>query len=360
MIRIKFLKADERGRVGPLRNGRGLDGRLSPRGLLRETIWFRTMLRHFPPWPGICIGEADHQVARRPPSGPRCGCRKGHYNAGNAAAGTVPRKTATNKPESEPTALKVAVPRPVAPPAALLKVDRVYQAETPALDELIDALHLLLVGSPESPESRPSLRGQAHLLSGPARVRNVSEWRSAYTCGSAPKSNGNGNPSPPSATSPAGTATCISWPVHAIYADDGVSGTVPLDRRPEGAKLLRDARLKKFDQLLVYKLDRLGRETRLTLEAVAELEKSGVRVRSMTEEFDSQTPTGRLMMTMLSGFAAHEREVIRERSMAGTERSAEAGVWLGGIVPYGYRKEGMKGQSRLVISEEQIPGFGDD
>jgi len=146
-------------------------------------------------------------------------------------------------------------------------------------------------------------------------------------------------------------------PIHAVYADDGVSGTVPVDRRPEGARLLRDARLKKFDQLLVYKLDRLGRETRLTLEAVAELEKCGVRVRSMTEEFDSQTPIGRLMITMLSGFAAHEREVIRERSMAGTERKAEAGVWLGGITPYGYRKQGMKGESRLVISDEPIPGF---
>ena len=39
---------------------------------------------------------------------------------------------------------------------------------------------------------------------------------------------------------------------------------------------------------------------------------------------------------MLSGFAAHEREVIRERSIAGTNRLAEAGTWLGGIVPYGY------------------------
>lgn len=145
-------------------------------------------------------------------------------------------------------------------------------------------------------------------------------------------------------------------PVHAQYADDGVSGTVPFDRRPEAARLLRDARMKKFDQLLVYKLDRLGRETRLTLEAVAELEKCGVRVRSMTEEFDSQTPIGRLMITMLSGFAAHEREVIRERSMAGTDRKAEQGVWLGGIVPYGYCKQGEKGQSRLIVCEETIPG----
>jgi site-specific DNA recombinase len=145
--------------------------------------------------------------------------------------------------------------------------------------------------------------------------------------------------------------------VFETFADDGVTGTVPLGSRPAGKRLLDAARRNKFDQVLVYKLDRLGRETRLTLDAVAELEKCGVRVRSMTEEFDSQTPTGRLMMTMLSGFAAHEREVIRERSSAGTNRKAEAGVWLGGVVPYGYRKVGEKGQARLVVAEEPIPGL---
>ena len=51
-------------------------------------------------------------------------------------------------------------------------------------------------------------------------------------------------------------------------------------------------------------LTELGRDTRLILNAVAELEKYGVRVRSMTEEFDTATATGRLMLTMLSGFAA--------------------------------------------------------
>src|SRR4030095_11223224 len=131
-------------------------------------------------------------------------------------------------------------------------------------------------------------------------------------------------------------------PIFRIYADDGVSGTIPLDRRPEGSQILRDARLGRFDQLLVYRLDRLGRETRLILNAVAELEKLGVRIRSMTEEFDTGTATGRLMLTMLSGFASHEREVIRERSLAGTNRVAEAGAWLGGIVPFGYRKVGEK------------------
>src|ERR1700676_2598105 len=121
--------------------------------------------------------------------------------------------------------------------------------------------------------------------------------------------------------------------------------------------MLEHARAGKFDQLLVYRLDRLGRETRLILNAVAELEKLGVRVRSMTEEFDTGTATGKLMLTMLAGFAAHERELIRERSVAGTNRLAEAGAWLGGGVPYGYRKEGEKSQRRIVISEVPIPGF---
>src|SRR5580658_1416047 len=147
------------------------------------------------------------------------------------------------------------------------------------------------------------------------------------------------------------------FPIHETYADDGVSGTVPLELRPGGIRLLEDARNHKFDQLLVFKLDRLGRDTRLILNAVAELEKHGVRVRSMTEEFDTATATGRLMLTMLSGFAAHERDMIRERSVAGTNRLAEAGAWLGGVVPYGYRKAGEKGQARIVISEEPIPGF---
>jgi site-specific DNA recombinase len=145
--------------------------------------------------------------------------------------------------------------------------------------------------------------------------------------------------------------------IHQTYSDDGVSGTVPVELRPLGQRLLEDAQLHKFDQLLIFKLDRLGRDTRLILNTVAELEKHGVRVRSMTEEFDTATSTGRLMLTLLSGFAAHERELIRERSMAGSNRLAETGTWLGGVVPYGYRKQGERNASRLVLSVQPIPGF---
>ena len=111
--------------------------------------------------------------------------------------------------------------------------------------------------------------------------------------------------------------------VFRVYSDDGISGTVPLNQRPQGSLILRDARLGKFDQLLVYKLDRLGRDTLLILNAVNDLKKLRVRVRSMTEEFDASIPTGELMLTMLSGIATLERAVIRERSLAGTNRVAD-------------------------------------
>src|ERR1700730_742933 len=142
-----------------------------------------------------------------------------------------------------------------------------------------------------------------------------------------------------------------------FYVDDGVSVTVPMELRSAGKQVLDDAQKGQFDELLVFRLDRLGRETRLILNVVAELEKFGVRVKSMTEEFDTATSNGRLMLTMLSGFAAHERDAIRERSIAGTNRVAEAGAWLGGIVPYGYRKVGEKATARIIISDEKMPGF---
>lgn len=141
------------------------------------------------------------------------------------------------------------------------------------------------------------------------------------------------------------------------YVDDGVSGTIPLDQRPEGARLLADARSGKIDTVFVYKLDRLGRDARLILNIVSELEALGVQVCSMTEPFDTSSPSGRFLLTVLSGAAGLERDTIIQRSVEGSNRLAREGTWLGGIVPYGYRVVGKDRDSRLTISEQAIPGF---
>jgi len=140
------------------------------------------------------------------------------------------------------------------------------------------------------------------------------------------------------------------------YPDDGVSGTIPLQQRDQGARLIEEARQGRFDTVLVYKLDRLGRDPRMILNAVAELESCGARLRSMTEPFDTKDPSGRFMLTVLSGVAGFERDNIIQRSIEGTNRLVREGVWLGGVTPFGYRVEGKKRGARLAISEAPISG----
>lgn len=136
------------------------------------------------------------------------------------------------------------------------------------------------------------------------------------------------------------------------YKDDGVSGTLPLEQRPAGRQLLEDAKDGKFDLLLIYRLDRLGRSARVILNAVYELEQYGVKIRSMTEPFDTSDPNGRFLLTILAGVADLERETILERMWYGANRAARAGKWLGGIVPYGYR---INDEGYLEVNEDPLP-----
>lgn len=142
-------------------------------------------------------------------------------------------------------------------------------------------------------------------------------------------------------------------PLVAIYADEGVSGTIPFEERAEGRKLLEDARQKKFNLVFVYKVDRLGRADLVTHIARHHLETLGVGLRSLTEPFDTSTPHGRFMFGIFASFAQLERDNIRERSMAGTDRVMKSGKWSGGIVPYGYRR-GASGY--LEVNEDPLLG----
>lgn len=136
------------------------------------------------------------------------------------------------------------------------------------------------------------------------------------------------------------------------YKDDGVTGTIPLEARPAGQELLEDAKNGLIDLLLIYRLDRLGRSARIILNAVHELEGHGVKIRSMTEPFDTGDPSGRFLLTILAGVADLERETILERMWYGANRAARSGKWLGGIVPYGYR---VNSEGYLEICEDLLP-----
>jgi site-specific DNA recombinase len=119
------------------------------------------------------------------------------------------------------------------------------------------------------------------------------------------------------------------------YKDDGVSGTIPLHERPEGRRLLEDAKEGKFEAVLVYKLDRLGRTLLVIVDAHDRLQEAGVALRSATEPVDTSNPSGRLIFQMLASFAEYERETIRERTRTGLHRALRNGRFPGRI-PYGF------------------------
>lgn len=122
-----------------------------------------------------------------------------------------------------------------------------------------------------------------------------------------------------------------------IFADDGVSGTIPITQRSDGRRLIEEASRRTFDTLLLFRIDRLSRDTLDLLKTVKQLEEYGVSVRSITEPFETSSPVGKFTLTMVSSMAQMEKDTIRDRSRLGMKRGAESGRWMGGRAPFGYQ-----------------------
>lgn len=106
-----------------------------------------------------------------------------------------------------------------------------------------------------------------------------------------------------------------------VFTDHGVSGTRA--QRPELDKMLEH--LRDGDEVVVWKLDRLGRNTRNLLELIDDLEGRGVHFRSLTEGITTSGPMGKAMLTVMSAFAQLERDQLVERTRAGMAAAAASG-----------------------------------
>lgn len=111
------------------------------------------------------------------------------------------------------------------------------------------------------------------------------------------------------------------------YADEGVSGAK--ERRPALDALLADARRRKFDVVVTWRLDRLGRNLRHLVNLIDELQALGVGFVSLGEGIDATTSAGRLQLAMVGAFAQFERERIGERVRASLARLKAEGKRLG-------------------------------
>ena len=117
------------------------------------------------------------------------------------------------------------------------------------------------------------------------------------------------------------------WNIHHEYIDHGYTGANT--KRPAFNEMLAEARKKKFDCLLVWKLDRLGRSLRDLITTLDELGHLGIDFISYENQLDTSTPTGKLTFHVIGAVAEFERDIIRERVRAGLANARRKGKRLG-------------------------------
>jgi DNA invertase Pin-like site-specific DNA recombinase len=111
------------------------------------------------------------------------------------------------------------------------------------------------------------------------------------------------------------------------FVDRGVSGTK--DRRPALDQLVSDAKRRRFDVVVCWRLDRLGRNLKHLITLLEDLQALGVAFVSLAEGIDATTAAGKLQLHILGAIAEFERERIRERVLAGLARARAQGKRLG-------------------------------
>jgi DNA invertase Pin-like site-specific DNA recombinase len=128
------------------------------------------------------------------------------------------------------------------------------------------------------------------------------------------------------------------WQITGEYVDRGVSGSK--DRRPALDQMMAAAQGRKFDVLLVWKLDRFARSLKHLVNALAEFDALGIAFVSLRDNLDLTTPAGRLMFQIIGAMAEFERALIQERVKAGLRNAKSKGVRLG--------------RPRVFVSESRI------
>jgi DNA invertase Pin-like site-specific DNA recombinase len=110
------------------------------------------------------------------------------------------------------------------------------------------------------------------------------------------------------------------WVIVATYADEGISGSKGRDKRPGLDGLLKDATRGKFDVVMCWAVDRMGRSLADLLGSLQELHGAKVDLFLHQQALDTTTPAGRAMFGMMGVFAEFERSMIQARVKAGLER----------------------------------------
>ena len=119
------------------------------------------------------------------------------------------------------------------------------------------------------------------------------------------------------------------WEIVGVYDDDGVSGAKSRQNREAFDRLCKDATRRKFDVVMSWSVDRLGRSLQDLISFLSELHAVGVDLYLHQQGIDTTTPAGKAMFQMMGVFAEFERSMIQERVKAGLNRAKAQGKTLG-------------------------------
>ena len=121
----------------------------------------------------------------------------------------------------------------------------------------------------------------------------------------------------------------LGWIVVAVHTDEGISGAHGRDKRPGLDALMKQVMRREIDMVAAWSVDRLGRSLQHLVGVLSDLQARDVGLYLHVQGLDTTTPSGRAMFQMLGVFAEFEREMIRERVLAGIDRARARGKRLG-------------------------------
>ena len=119
------------------------------------------------------------------------------------------------------------------------------------------------------------------------------------------------------------------WQIVSELADSGISGAKGRDQRPAFDQLLKRATRREFDLIMVWSVDRLGRSLQHLVGFMNDILAMDVDLYVHQQAIDTTTPSGRMIFSIFSALGEYERELIRERIMAGQKRARAQGVKIG-------------------------------
>jgi len=121
----------------------------------------------------------------------------------------------------------------------------------------------------------------------------------------------------------------MGWEITKEYSDEGLSGTLSRDKRPALNSLIKDAYRKRFDAVVCWDISRIGRSMKELVLFLSDMKDRDIGIVSVRQGFDTSTTMGEMMFQFVGILSAWEREMIRERTLAGLERAKSEGKTLG-------------------------------